>query len=73
MALIISATLSICAIVIVITLVVQRKRQMEEAGKEEEGDKWEIKREDVVIGAELGSGCFGTVYKGTLKDSRQVY
>ena len=73
MALIICATLGICAIVIVITLVVQRKRQMEEAGKKEEGDKWEIKREDVVIGAELGSGCFGTVYKGTLKDSRQVY
>ena len=61
--LVICATLVICAVVI--ALVVRRsKRQIKEEGLE---DKWEVKRKDVNIGRELGKGCFGTVYKGTLK------
>ena len=28
-------------------------------------DDWEIKREDVVLENELGSGAFGLVYRGT--------
>ena len=35
-------------------------------------DNMEVPPENVDIGEELGKGNFGTVYKGTLKDSRQV-
>ena len=65
-----------CAVCAVVTAyVVQRKRQvlrLKEGAKLPSEDNWEVERADVTIGAELGSGCFGTVYKGTLKDSRQV-
>ena len=71
---IIFATLIICAVVV--ALVEKRRRQkMSESKKEAESsaaDDLEVKPENVDIGAELGKGNFGTVYKGTLKDSRQV-
>ena len=35
-------------------------------------DDWEVEREDVDIGAELGKGSFGMVYKGTFKDPKKV-
>ena len=65
--LVIFATLVICAVVI--ALVVRRSKRQVLKMKEEEGfeDKWEVKRKDVNIGTELGKGCFGTVYKGSLK------
>ena len=65
--LVICATLVICAVVI--ALVVRRSKRQVLKMKEEEGfeDKWEVKRKDVNIGTELGKGCFGTVYKGSLK------
>jgi len=34
-------------------------------------DDWEVEREDVDIGAELGKGSFGMVYKGTFKDPKK--
>ena len=69
---IICTTLIICAAVI--ALVVQiRKRPVTESKEESSSkDDLEVERENVTVGAELGSGCFGTVYKGTLKDSKQV-
>ena len=67
--LILCTTLIICAVAII--LVQRRKRQIEEEAKSK--DDWEVKREYVDIGQELGKGCFGAVYKGTLKDSRQVW
>ena len=74
--LVIGTTLVISAVVI--TLAVQRRKQQVLRLKEETElssvavDKWEVKREDVDVGTELGKGCFGTVYMGTLKDSKQV-
>ena len=35
-------------------------------------DDWEVEREDVEMGAELGKGSFGMVYKGTFKDPKKV-
>ena len=36
-------------------------------------DDWEIKREDVVLENELGSGAFGLVYRGTWQiDNNQL-
>ena len=64
--LVLFATLIICAIVI--ALAVLRKRQvLELEAKSSSENNWEVKREDVNIEVELGKGCFGTVYKGTLK------
>jgi len=34
-------------------------------------DDWEVEREDVDIGTELGKGSFGMVYKGTFKDPKK--
>ena len=36
-------------------------------------DDWEVEREDVDIGTELGKGSFGMVYKGTFKDPKKVW
>ena len=65
--LVLVATIVICGVVI--AGVVQIKKRQ---GKDEGEPSLEVKPEDVDIGAELGKGNFGTVYKGTLKDSRQV-
>ena len=35
-------------------------------------DDWEVEREDCDIGAELGKGSFGMVYKGIFKDPKKV-
>ena len=74
--LVLCTTLVISAVVI--ALAVQRRKQQVSRLKEEAElssvavGNWEVKREDVDIGTELGKGCFGTVYMGTLKDSKQV-
>ena len=83
----ITPTTLICSLVVftalvisaaVIALAVQRRKRQVLRSKEEAefssvaADRWEVKREDVDIGTELGKGCFGTVYKGTLKDCKQV-
>ena len=72
--LILGTTLLVCAAAVAIALVLQRRKRQErnEEGKSSSEDNWEVDRANVTIGTELGSGCFGTVYKGTLKDSRQV-
>ena len=62
-------TLIICAAIV--ATVVQRRKVLR--SKEEADVSLEIERKDVVIKTELGKGCFGIVYKGTLNDSRQVY
>ena len=49
----------------------KRKEAVVVAAKEEE-DSCEVERGHVEIEAELGKGCFGTVFKGTFKDLRQV-
>ena len=49
-----------------------RFRKIKNEAKSSVEDNWEVKRKDVTIEAEFGKGCFGTVYKGTLKDSKQV-
>jgi hypothetical protein len=36
-------------------------------------DEWEIKRENVVIGERIGSGCFAEVHKGKVKLKDQEY
>ena len=65
--LVVRATFIICAVVIALA-VQRRKRQVLKAeAKPSSEDNWEVKREDVSIEAELGRGCFGMVYKGTLK------
>ena len=65
--LVLFTTLIICAVVIALA-VQRRKRQVLKAeAKPSSEDNWEVKREDVSIEAELGRGCFGMVYKGTLK------
>ena len=56
--------LIICALVI--TVVIQRRKVKVLKSKEEP------KQKDVDAGEELENGCFGTVCKGTLKDSREV-
>ena len=35
-------------------------------------DDWECERDNVEMGAELGKGSFGMVYKGYFKDPKQV-
>ena len=35
--------------------------------REKDDHTWEVARKDVTLGAELGQGNFGTVYKGTLR------
>ena len=73
--LIVCATLVISAVVI--ALVAKRQKQqvlrLEEDAKSSLEEDWEVKPEDVTIGEELGKGNFGTVYKGTLNDSKKVF
>ena len=75
-------TILICSLVIGATLISsaafiwavmrwKRKEAVVVAAKEEE-DSCEVERGHVEMGAELGKGCFGTVFKGTFKDLRQV-
>ena len=73
--LVIGATLFISAAFI--WAVMRWRRQTAVLGANEEDvcllNSCEVERGDVGIGAELGNGCFGTVYKGTFKDPRQVF
>ena len=59
--------LIICALVIAV-LVQRRKLQVLKSEKDAKSKDVE----DVDAGEELEKGCFGTVCKATLKDSREV-
>ena len=43
------------------------RRKTKGKRKEKDDHTWEVERKDVTLGAELGQGNFGTVYKGTLR------
>ena len=45
------------------------KFQVPQQNKE---DSFEVKRTDVILGPFIGEGHFGTIHKGTFKDSGQV-
>ena len=66
--LIICTTIFISATTIAV-VVRRRKRQVAESKKE---DNWEIDRKNLTLGPKLGEGNFGTVYKGSLKNSNKV-
>ena len=65
-------TIIVCSAIIVAAIYKRRRKVL--ASQDQEGansnsvQNLEVKREDVIIGPELGQGNFGTVYKGTLKD-----
>ena len=63
-------TIIVCSAIIVAAIYKRRRKVLTSQDQEEANSvqNLEVKREDVIIGPELGQGNFGTVYKGTLKD-----
>ncbi len=45
-----------------------RKKNNELKRKNRTNDGWELRRDDVTIGEELGHGAFGKVFKGNMED-----
>ena len=65
-------TLSVSGALIYVVLRSKERTNKALQLQEEETEKFEIDREDVDIGEEIGQGCFGAVFIGTFKDPAQV-
>ena len=64
--LILCTTIIICATSIVVVVKKWKRRVPKE------NENLEVKRKNLTLGQKLGEGNFGTVYKGSLRDSKQV-